>query len=58
MVYQASIEDRKTLKSSDITIRWIRKVGGTGRRGGSQYRLTRASYSPPKVNKSYSRAKI
>jgi len=56
IVYWASIWERETLRSPDLTIRWIRKAGGVGRRGGSQYRLTRASYSPQEVNKSYTRA--
>jgi hypothetical protein len=35
IVYWASIWKRETLKSPDLTIRWIRKAGGVGRRGGS-----------------------
>jgi hypothetical protein len=43
IVYWESIEERETLRSPDLTIRWVRKVGVVGRRGGSQYRLTRLS---------------
>jgi len=43
IVYWKSIEERETLRSPDLTIRWVRKVGVVGRRGGSQYRLTRLS---------------
>jgi hypothetical protein len=57
IVYWVSIEDRKTLISPYSTIKQIRNVWGMGRKGGSQYRLTKASYSPQEVNKYYTKDK-
>ena len=53
IVQWVSIEDRKTLRSPDLTIGWIRNVGKVGRWGGPLCRLTRASYNTPEINKSY-----
>ena len=54
MVYHSLVEERKTLISPCLIILWIKNVGKVRRRGGSVCRLTRAPYSIPKVNKSYS----
>jgi hypothetical protein len=49
-VYQTSIGERETLRTPNLTIGLIRNVGEVGRRGGSQYKVTRTSYNPPEVN--------
>ena len=56
IVYWVSIENRKTLRSPDLTIGWIRNGGEVGRRGRPLCRLTRAFYNTPEMNKSYSMA--
>ena len=54
-VYWALIEETETPKTPYFTILLIRNVVTVGRRSGSQYRLAKASYNVPEVNKSYSR---
>jgi hypothetical protein len=54
IVYLVSIVERKTLGSPDLTIGWIRNVGGVRKRGRPLCRLTRVLYNTLDVNKFYS----
>ena len=54
IVYFISIVEGKTLGSPDLTIGWIRNVGGVKKRGRPLCRLTRVLYNTLDVNKSYS----
>ena len=54
IVYFVSIVEVKTLGSPDLTIGWIRNVGGVKKRGRPLCRLIRVLYNTLDVNKSYS----